>query len=381
MPPAVPLSKPMMRPRFGIDGRWLTGGPPSGVNYVRNVVGELAAGPHGANYVVFGRAGSAAHVPPNGVMRVQVLPGAPSLVFNAAVIPMRARRGVDAVLFQNFTPPRATIAAVTVIHDLIFMTNPSQFTWAERAYLAFIPALLPRARLVVAVSEHIRCQVLEHWPDRDPATVVVAPNAVSEKLLKAAAAGVTADDRARRARLGVTAPYLLYVGRLNRRKNLARLIRAFSASGLADHDLVLAGAASGASEDLASIARRAGVLGRVHLIGRVDDDDLPALFREAAAFAYVSLDEGFGVPPLEAMAFGIPVVCSDIPALRETGGDGGALFAPPLDEGAIAGALVRAVTDSTVIAEARARGPVHAGRYRWSETTRILNQTMELALT
>ncbi len=144
---------------------------------------------------------------------------------------------------------------------------------------------------------------------------------------------------------------------------------------------MLAGAASGASEDLASIARRAGVLGRVHLIGRVDDDDLPALFREAAAFAYVSLDEGFGVPPLEAMAFGIPVVCSDIPALRETGGDGGALFAPPLDEGAIAGALVRAVTDTTVIAEARARGPVHAGRYRWSETTRILNQTMELALT
>ena len=72
--------------------------------------------------------------------------------------------------------------------------------------------------------------------------MVGAPNAVSEKLLKAAAAGVTADDRARRARLGVTAPYLLDVGRLNRRKNLARLICAFSASGLADHDLVLAGA-------------------------------------------------------------------------------------------------------------------------------------------
>jgi len=366
-------------PRYGIDGRWLTGGPPSGVNYVRRIVGELAAGPDAARFMVFGRAGSAAHVRPNHGMRIRVLPGMPSLVFNTAIIPMCIPRGVEAVLYQNFTPPRTRAAAVTVIHDLIFMTSPSQFTPAERVYLSLIPRLLPRARIVATVSEHVRRQVLERWPERDPAMVVVAPNGVSERLLEAAARGPSSDDERRRARLGVQAPYILYLGRLNRRKNLARLVRAFSASGLDDHRLILAGASSGAGEDLANVARQARVHDRVDLIGRVEDGDLAALYRGAAAFAYVSLDEGFGVPPLEAMAFGIPVVCSDIPALRETGGDGGALFVPPLDDGAIADALNHAVADAGVTARARVLGPAQARRYRWSETARILHEAMELA--
>lgn len=367
------------RPVFGIDGRWLTNGPPSGVNYVRRTVRELAASPNASQYVVFGRSGAAAHIGSNRGMTVRIVPSVPSLLFNAAMIPMASPREIRAVLYQNFTPLHARPAAVTVIHDMIFMTSPDQFTPAERAYLSLIPRLLPRAKIVVAVSEHVRGQVLERWPDRDPATVVTAPNGISQDLIDAAARGASPGDVPTRERLGIRAPYLLYLGRLNRRKNLARLIRAFARSGLGDHHLVLAGANSGASDDLARIAREAGVGHRVDLVGRVPDDDLPAIFRGASVFAYVSLDEGFGVPPLEAMAFGLPVVCSDIPALRETSERGGAQFVAPGDEAAIGEALYRAATDPALLERARLLGPEHASRYRWSRTAQILHETLELA--
>lgn len=366
-------------PRFGIDGRWLTGGPPSGVNYVRRVVRELAAGPVAGQFVVFGRRGASEVVAEHAGMRVSVLPGLPSLLFSTVAVPLGTPRSVRAVLYQNFTPPAARAAAVTVVHDLIFMSSPTVFTRAERAYLGLIPRLLPQARVVAAVSEHVRAQVLDRWPRRDPSSVVVAPNGVDERLLVAASRGPSDDDRRVCERLALSTPYVLYVGRLTARKNLARLIRAFSTARLPDHRLVLAGAPSGLSEDLAVVARNAGVGGRVHLLGRVDDGDLPALYRNASAFAYVSLDEGFGVPPLEAMAFGIPVVCSDIASLRETAARGGALFVPPLDEAAMAGALARAVADEDLRADARLVGPSHARMYRWSTTARILHQALELA--
>jgi glycosyltransferase involved in cell wall biosynthesis len=259
------------------------------------------------------------------------------------------------------------------------MSSPAVFTRAERAYLGLIPILLPRARVVVVGSEHVRAQVLDRWPRRDPSSVVAVASGVDERLLVAASRGPADDDRRVRERLALSTPYVLYVGRLTTRKNLARLIRAFSTARLPDHRLVVAGAPSGLSEDLAAVARDAGAAGRVVFLGRVEDADLPALYRNASAFAYVSLDEGFGVPPLEAMAFGIPVVCSDIAPLRETAAGGGALLVSPFDEAAMAAALTRAVADEDLRAYARLVGPSHAQRYQWSTTARLLHQALELA--
>ncbi|MHB8959829.1 MAG: glycosyltransferase family 4 protein [Candidatus Limnocylindrales bacterium] len=369
----------MDEPRFGIDGRWLTGGPPSGVNYVRRVVRELAGGPIASQFVVFGRRGASDVVAGDAGMRVRVLPELPSLLFNTVAVPLRTPRSVEAVLYQNFTPPVSRAASVTVVHDLIFMSSPAVFTRAERAYLGLIPRLLPRARVVAADSENVRGQVLELFPRRDPASVVVAPDGVDERLLDAALRGPSDNERRELERLGLSTPYVLYLGRLTARKNLARLIRAFSNARLPEHRLVLAGAPSGVSENLAAVARDAGVGDRVLLLGRVDDAALPALYRHASAFAYVSFDEGFGVPPLEAMAFGIPVVCSDIATLRETAGGGGALFVSPFDEAAIAAALTQAVDDRSLRTRAQLVGPSHAGTYRWSNTARILREALELA--
>jgi glycosyltransferase involved in cell wall biosynthesis len=365
--------------RFGVDGRWLTGGPPSGVNYVRRLLGELAAQPIARQTMVFAKPGADHHLPAGSPLRVRPVRGAPSLAFNLLAIPALSPGSVRSVLYQNYTPIVGRGAAVTVIHDLIFLAHPELFTPAERAYLGLIPRLLPRAARIAAVSSHVRDVILERFPGRDPATVTVAPNGVSERLLAAAADPTDPADLEHLRRLGIDGPYVLYLGRINARKNLARLVAAFEDPRLAGLQLVIAGQRSGAVEDLEGTASRLRLSGRLRMPGFIPDDDLPLLLRQAAAFAYVSLDEGFGVPPLEAMAFGTPVVCSDIAPLRETAAGGGALFVSPTDVESIAQGLATAIEDTAAQARARRLGPEHAATFRWATTAAIVEGVMREA--
>jgi glycosyltransferase involved in cell wall biosynthesis len=304
----------------------------------------------------------------------------PAVLFNSVGIAARLPASIQSVVYQNFTPPLSRAGSVTVIHDLIFLAHPEYFGRAERLYLSLIGHLLPRATIVAAVSAHVRDDVLERWPRRDPASVVLAPNGIDDELLNAAANGGDPDvERLVLARLGVSRPYVLYLGRLNVRKNLARLMSAFAAARLPDHQLVLAGPSDASNGDLATHAERLGLRDRVRFTGRIADAELPALLRNASAFAYVSFEEGFGVPPLEAMAFGVPVVCSDIPALRETAAAGGALFAQAQDTDDIAECLTRATTDDAVRGAALALGPAHARQFRWHTAAVAVHDALERA--
>jgi alpha-1,3-rhamnosyl/mannosyltransferase len=154
---------------------------------------------------------------------------------------------------------------------------------------------------------------------------------------------------------------------------------AFAAARLPDHQLVLAGSPEASTVDLAAHADRLGLRDRVRFTGRIADAELPALLRNASAFAYVSFEEGFGVPPLEAMAFGVPVVCSDIPALRETAAGGGALFAQAQDTDDIAECLTRATTDEAVRSAALSLGPAHARQFRWHTAAVAVRDALERA--
>jgi glycosyltransferase involved in cell wall biosynthesis len=367
--------EPPTPPRYGIDARWLTSGPPSGQNYVRHLIGEVARGECARQHAIFVRPAGVAEVKRLNGPRAVSVPASPSLLFNIVGIPARTPRSILSVLHQNFTPPFGHAAAATVLHDLIFLTSPEQFTAAERAYLGLIPRLLPRAAVVVAVSEHVADLVRQRWPRRDPATVIVAPNGIDERLF---AGAEPAHDTSPRERL-FDHPYVLYLGRLNTRKNLPRLIEAFARAGLDDHHLVLAGAPDGRVDDLEGAAAAAGISRRVHRLGRVPGRTVIRLMRDADAFAYVSLDEGFGVPPVEAMVFGLPVIASDIAAMRETAAGGGAQLVDPHDVEAIAEAIRRAVLDDELRRHARSDGPRWASRFRWSTTAQRVSIALKLA--
>ncbi|MET0787849.1 MAG: glycosyltransferase family 1 protein [Cellulomonas sp.] len=242
--------------------------------------------------------------------------------------PRIARRvGADVAVVHNFTP--WTGRSAVFVHDVMFQTNPEWFTLPERAYLQLVPWTLRRADVVATSSHHEAERIAQH--NRGIATVVPIGLAVGTELASATPtrpAGV--DD----------GEFVLSVGRLNVRKNLGRLFTAAARSGAITptRPLLVVGEPEGARADLGPDVRDAVSSGAIRFLGRVDDGELAWLYKNAGLFVYISLDEGFGLPPVEALAFGCPVLVSDIPVMRENLG-ASAAYVDPLDVDAIAAAL------------------------------------------
>lgn len=268
-------------------------------------------------------------------------------------------------------PPlrRSTIALLTV-HDLSFLRHPETFTPALRRYLeTAVPRSVARADSILADSEATRRDLIEllHVP---PSRVTV--------LYSGLPAGFQAapepEERAHlQARYGIGArPYILAVGTVQPRKNYIRLMQAcdpLAASG--DLELVIVGKPAWLAEPILEAAAQRPY---TRLPGFVADADLPALYRQAAVFAFPSLYEGFGIPILEALACGTPVVGSTASSVPEVVGDAG-LLVNPLDIPAWTAALRQLCEDSALRADLRARGLSRAAQFSW---TRAAAQWLEL---
>ena len=349
--------------RYGIEARWLDGGPPSGRRFVGGLLPELARHPDRPEGGIVAFVSRTVSASMTGVRFIR-LPRTPAPIFHAIEIQAVLPRDVRSVLYQSITPPVSRAARAVVIHDLIYMSRPDLFTALERLYFGLIPRLLPHAEVVVTVSEHVREDVLERFPRRDPATVIVVPNGVADRFFLDDGAREAA-MRATRTSLAIDGPFVLFVGRINPRKNLGRLVRAFLRLRPKDHRLVIAGPRDGRADPDLRAALDAAPAGVVRLLGEVPDDLIAGLYAAADLACYLSLEEGFGVPPLEAMAAGTPVLASNIRVLREVAGDAAA-FVSPIDEVAISDAIETLLEDPTRLADLRQRGRERAAGYRWS---------------
>lgn len=278
--------------------------------------------------------------------------------------------GVDVVHATNFTlPPLAHTPTIVTVHDLTVVHHPE---WCEAATRTY-PALVARA---------VREGALVHTPTRAVAEEVRDWLGLASDRVVAIAHGApvptpppsTVPPRLARLR---GRRWLLALGTLEPRKGIDELIAAF---GLlheveADVGLVLAGRWGWGVDAIAE--RLATSPARAHIVvtGYVDPPERAWLLANAAVLAYPSRYEGFGLPPLEAMAQGVPVVASDVPALREVLGEA-ALFAPVGDAAALATALVRALREGATRAEA---GRARAGEYTWERTARAMRELYERA--
>jgi len=245
-----------------------------------------------------------------------------------AELPFIARNlKVDATVTHNFTPIFGRSAVF--VHDLMFMTNPEWFTAQERAYYALMPLTLGRARWVLASTQTEADRIGKLARSHPTVTAVgLGPSRGLTTSRPARPAGIDAED------------FLLSVGRLNARKNLGTAIEAAIASGVASPTtpLLIVGEPGGKSADLPGMAAAAVASGAVRFLGFINDDELAWLYANARVFLFLSLDEGFGMPTLEAAKFGCPVVASDIAVFREILGSR-ARYVPPLDVQAVAGAI------------------------------------------
>ena len=291
-------------------------------------------------------------------------------------LPRRAKAVRAEVLHvPGFDAPwRKPCPVVLTVHDLIGMLFPANLPPISRFYWAWwLPRTIRWADYIIVDSEHTR---------QDLRRLLGVPAGRVEVI----ALGVSSafrpwEDRAAleavRQKYGLPPAFILYVGTLEPRKGLDTLIAAYSAwAGQSPYDLVLAGKRGWYTESLFQQVAQRGLTGRVHFTDYVDSVDLPALYNLAELFVYPSRYEGFGLPVLEAMACGVPVICSHAASLPEVAGDA-ALLVPADEVGAWAGAIRRVLESDELRAEMKAKGLVRARRFTWEETARRTVQVYE----
>ena len=264
----------------------------------------------------------------------------------------------------SYTPPLTWRGPfVFTIHDLIHLDIPNERSLSKDLYYRYVvrPAIL-RAQRVLTVSEYSRRRILE-WSGATPDKIVVVGNGVDPAFC----------SDGPKHQPGY--PYVFYVCNTKPHKNIPRLLEAFAKLDIPEVHLMLSGKAD---KDTKCLALRLGIDARVVFTGHIPEVDLPAYYRGATVVTMPSLYEGFGLPALEGMACGVPVVVSNTTSLPEVVGDAG-LLVEPNDTDSIAAGLRRALTDEPLRAELRRRGLERARRFNWDAVAASVQHELDLS--
>lgn len=289
-------------------------------------------------------------------------------------LPRRAKAaGCEILHVTGFDAPCfKPCPVVLTVHDLIGMLFPQRFPPVSRFYWStWLPYSTRWADAIIADSECTR-RDLQRLIGIPSEQVAVIPLGVDERYHST----ITIDEKARiRKQYQLPEQFILYIGTLEPRKGLDILVSAFLqlASNLS-HDLVIVGKKGWFTDPIFGQVRDLELESRIHFTGYVADEDLPGLYATASVFAFPSRYEGFGLPPLEAMACGTPVVCSNTSSLPEVTGDA-SISVSPDNPTKLANALQQVLISTELQADLRERGLKQARRFTWDETAK---QTLEV---
>jgi glycosyltransferase involved in cell wall biosynthesis len=354
--------------RIGIDGRAFASPAPGIRRYVRGLSRALLALGEPIELVALGGRDSSAI--PAGARHIAEPPHPPTnLGWTLVGVPRAARRArVDVIHAPAYTAPFwAPAPVVLTIHDVSYERQPQWYPyrrdWARRAFY----------RRSATTADHILTD------SRFSASEITAAYRIPMERITVTPLGVdgafapAAADVAVELPPGVTPPYVLHVGDLHERRNLKMLADALLAArrtGMTALSLVLAGTDRGVGHTLCAMAEQAGAPEAVVLLGPVTERRLRSLYRGAAALMYPSLYEGFGLPLIEAMACGTPVIASRVTSVPEVVGDA-AMLLDPADTNAWTMAMLEVVNDQHVRARLRAAGLRRAAEFTWERTARL----------
>jgi len=356
----------------GVEARSMLGEPTGVGRYLRNVLREmLQLDPSLKLILYFDRRGDDGLGENLRILRrFREGGGMNAFLWTHRVLPGMLRRDTPPLMhFPFYTLPWSLpCPAVVTIHDITFTLHPEWFPWRSRvAFGLFAPRSARRAAHVLTVSECSKRDIVERY--------CVAPDRVTAVPL---AAGETFSPRppeeieAARRRHRLTHPYLIHLGSLHPRRNLERLLDAIAAvrrggGSAGEVTLALVGRVEMPYASVEPMIRARGLEGTVKHLGYVPEEDLLALLSGAVALVYPSLYEGFGLPVLEAMACGTPVLTSGGSALKETAGDA-ALLVDPLKTEEIARGIRSILSDGALRARLREAGLARARSFSWRRT-------------
>lgn len=349
------------------------------VSPLRGISPEL--GPTGVGRWIEGAIGALSTVAPEWELHLldteptvtdDGLPPRPNHVHHNVSVPAAVRRArgwwtspqlagelarMDAVLGTTFVPWRLPNArSIPVIYDLSYVHAADTGRVGQMLFLrASMRSVLKRASAVVTISEAVKREIVAHYGVSEQDVFVASPGIAAQP------SAVAPDD------LDLPAEYLLFVGTIEPRKNLALLLETIAnlgSDGVALPPLVVAGGRGWRSSRDETILARSERDHGTRVLGYVPRSSLPSLYRGASMLVFPSLYEGFGLPPLEAMFYGCPVVASDRPAIAEVVGDAGTLVSPD-DRSALGRAIVRILADRTLRADLIERGYHRAAFFTW----------------
>jgi glycosyltransferase involved in cell wall biosynthesis len=359
-------SRSLLRPlRIGIDAHAIGSRLGGNETYMLDVLAALEAHPEHSYYVYVSDSAAAERareaLPSATALRI-IGHTNPLLRLGYSLTRLSSTDKVD-VLHVQYVSPLISPNIVVTIHDLSFLHHPEWYSRGEAMrFRVTVPWTARRAKRILTVSEHARNDIID--------TLDVAPSkvTVSYNRLRPLFSPRSKDETARvLARLGVDGPYILTVGNLQPRKNLSRLIEAWTnlRRSAADFSpkLVIVGRKAWIFDPIFAAARESEFVKDVIFTDYVPDAELPALMSGAAVFAYPSLFEGFGIPPVEAMACGAPVLTSNVSALPEVCGDA-AMYVNPENVSDISGKLLMLYCDNTEQQRLRRLGFAQADKYR-----------------
>ncbi len=346
--------------------------------YIRNLVQHLARIDRETEYVLLCRPQDRSRIEvPSPNFRVVVEPAGPYSISEQVRIPMTLlREHIDLFHAPHYVlPPAIHCRSVVTIHDCIHLMFP-QYLPGRLAY-AYAKLQLwmaaHRSDRILTVSETSKLDILRRF--RVPADkITVIYNAIDERLT----VQPTDEDVERvRVRYQLNDPFALYVGNIKPHKNLERLIEAFHAlrqeSAFEGLKLVIIGDEISKYQGLRRAVHSHKLHKYVRFLGFVPLETLSVLYRLASVFVFPSLYEGFGLPPLEAMYFGTPVVTSNVSSLPEVVGDA-AVLVDPYSSASIADGMRRALTDEDLRTFLRVRGMARAREYSWEQSVKRIHE-------
>jgi len=350
--------------RIGINALFLNRPETGSGQYTRHLLEALAKVDPTDEYLLFS---------PGPIPNTQYpISNLAKLWFEQVTFPQACHRSDVALAHVPYfaSPFFPTVPTVVTVHDLVPLILPAyRGSLLARLYTRLVAAAARKARAIITVSQASQRDIVRylHVP---PEQIHVTYEAAGESFQPVEDA---AQSVAIRHKVGLPQRYLLYLGGFDQRKNLSALLRAFAllVNRQAQARLVVAGQLPGRDSPLfpdpGRLVGELGIKERVIFTGWVAEDDKPALLRGAVAFVFPSLYEGFGLPPLEAMACGTPVIASNRSSLPEVVGEGGILV-EPTDVEALAEALEVLWVDDALRAELRQRALAQAARFSWKQT-------------
>ncbi|MFG6685352.1 glycosyltransferase family 4 protein [Mariniflexile sp. HNIBRBA6329] len=362
--------------KIGIDAKWFFEGPPSGKVVVRNIVKELLAQNKKDTFYLFLNKSDKNREFPFLDKNVHLiyLRKINNAISNVLLLPIYSRKlKLDIVLYQNFSSPFAQSRSINYIHDVLFLDYPEYYTFKERLYLWPIKYLSKFSNHIITISESEKKRIIKHNLLKEK-NISVVYHGVNKGCGNQNSKDINGEFR---QKYDLPEKFVLYLGRLNSRKNIATLLKAIS--HLNDISLVIAG-----KEDLEMLNLKKLIVNlklekRIIFTGYISDNDISKLYSLAHIFCFPSFAEGFGLPPLESMASGTPVIVSNTTSLPEICANA-ALYVSPNDSLELAYQINRLLTDEKLYYNLVKLGVERAKEFDWAVTAEQINEIFNFVL-